>query len=129
MVESAIFFPIIVLSAMFVIYMLINLYSMTALQAHTHVVVRAESAARSGTADIQLGASYTVDRFRRAAEAKGIQMDEGKRFTSTYMEAESSETYVGGRLTRSGGIRVGFYGRSYVIDETKLARLVHTLAP
>jgi hypothetical protein len=114
---------------MFVIYMLINLYAMTALQAHTHIAVRSESAARSGTSDIRIGAASRADRFRQAAEAKGVSMNEGKRFLTTFVEARSEETYFGGRLTQRGSIRTAFYGRSYVIDETKLARLAHTLAP
>jgi hypothetical protein len=129
MVESAIYFPIIVLSAMFVIYMLINLYSMTALQAHTHIAVRSNSSARSGTASIQIGAANQTDRYRQAAEAKGIYMKEGRRFITQFIEATSEETYFGGRMTQSGGIRKAFYGRSYVIDETKAARLAHTIVP
>ncbi|MDR1028624.1 MAG: hypothetical protein LBL63_04315, partial [Clostridiales Family XIII bacterium] len=53
----------------------------------------------------------------------GIGMGEGKRFTAVYVEAESRDTYRGGRLTRPGGVTAEFRGRAYVIDETEYVRI------
>jgi hypothetical protein len=127
MVESAIYFPLIVLAVMFTIYMLINMYSMTALRANLHILVRSESAAKIGTTDIRTE-DETSDRYRRAAEANTVEMREGRQFAATYVEAESGSTYYGGRLTRRRGIRAECYGRAYLIDETDLARIAHTLS-
>jgi hypothetical protein len=127
MVESAIFFPLIVLSAMFAAYMIINMYSMTALQSYMHILVRGESAAKSGTADIQIDAAEVTDRYRQEAESKKIDTQEGKRFMASYMEAECAETYYGGRLTRRNGVSVRFHGRVYIIDEANFVRTTRLL--
>ncbi|MDR3225939.1 MAG: hypothetical protein LBT52_06590, partial [Clostridiales Family XIII bacterium] len=52
MVESAIYFPVIVLCIMFVIYVMIDMYSEAALQSHLHLMVRAESGRLSGVTDV-----------------------------------------------------------------------------
>ncbi|MDR3304660.1 MAG: hypothetical protein LBS85_01310 [Clostridiales Family XIII bacterium] len=123
MVEAAIFFPIAILAAMAVLYLLINVYSQTALQAHMHLFVRAEAASEGERVSVRLEESSPMDRYRAEAESVSIETNEGRRFTARYIEAERSKRYFGGRLANPLGYEMEYYGRCYVIDEAALVRL------
>jgi hypothetical protein len=127
MVESAIYFPLILLSALFVVCVFVNFYCATALRAHMHILVRSESAAKNGTAEIRIDDENTGDRFRREAEAKRIDLSEGRRFAAACIEAENETTYYGGAPMRRDGLVEVSYGRAYVIDEAEYARIAGAL--
>lgn len=123
LVESAIYFPLIILCVMFVIVMLINYYSVTALGAHLHMTVRERAGEESGTSELVLVSGGYPDKYREAAESKHLGITDEKLGLRTVMKAEPKEKYTGGLLTGSVRAKRNFYGRSYVTEEKKIVRL------
>jgi hypothetical protein len=126
MVEAAIFMPIIILGVMFVVYMLINMYQMTALRTHAHLVVRADAAIASGQTVCEIKGTFIPDRYRAAAESKAVETSETQKNGVTCKEASVAEVWKGGLLTRSD-LPASYYGRNYVLDDTAKARLYATV--
>ena len=122
MVEAAIFYPIMLLSIMFVVYMGINLYDMTAQQAQTHLAVRKAAAEKEGRAQVKIVAGYRPDRYLAAAEARGMTMGEGARFGAKYVMASRNLVYRGGRLVKQPA-EASFHGRAWVQGGMTLARM------
>jgi len=117
MVESAIYFPVIVLCIMFVIYVMIDMYSEAALQSHLHLMVRAESGRLSGVTDVNTeSGSSGYDRYRAAAFAKRISLSEGKSGSANTAEGAVSAKYGAGRLTQN--VKVHMNARAYAVRET-----------
>jgi hypothetical protein len=116
MVESAIYFPFIVLGIMFTIYVMIDMYSIASLQAHLHISVRAESGSLSGVteADVLSGASG-YDRYRDAAFAKKIKLGKGTAKNTKTATGAVTKKYSGGRMV--GSVKVGMNARAYSIKE------------
>jgi hypothetical protein len=116
MVESALYFPLIVLGIMFTIYVMIDMYSLAALQARLHLSVRAESARLSGVTDAAaVGQGTDYDRYRAAAYAKRIDLGEGRSGGAKTATASTSADYGAGRM--AGSAHVEKRARSYVIRE------------
>jgi hypothetical protein len=133
MVESAIYFPIIILCVMFVVYVMIHMYSITALQAHLHLTVQREAGKQAGVTAVGLNDTDSKgvgpdtatgrDRYAASAFAKKIRVSKGGGAIAPYAEAEVGERYYGGRMARPDGVRVQMYARSYAIREVTAARL------
>jgi hypothetical protein len=116
MVESAIYFPFIVLAIMFTIYVMIDMYSAASLQARLHLAVRAKSGGMSGVTDVaELGGGTGYDRYRAAAFAKRMKIKEGKVAGTAAAMGSASERYGAGRMV--GKVRVDMSARSYAISE------------
>ncbi|MCL1896173.1 MAG: hypothetical protein FWG03_06480 [Clostridiales bacterium] len=123
MVEAAIYFPIAVFCAMAVMALLLNIYSQTATQAHLHVRLRAEAAAVGDRTQARLTDAYARDRYRREAESVSFAIDDGGEGLRKWKEASRTLTYRGGRFTNPRGYETDYYGRSYIVDEARIARL------
>jgi hypothetical protein len=116
-VESAIYFPFIVLGIMFTIYVMIDLYSIASLQAHLHLSVRAESCRISGATDVGgIGNGTGYDRYRTAAFAKRIKTGKGRSSNTTTATGSVSAKYGAGRM--AGSVKTEQGARSYAIRET-----------
>jgi hypothetical protein len=107
---------------MAMLYLLINIYSQTCLSAHMHMFLRQEAAADGDLISVSIADAYVRDRYRREAESVSMDVNEGKRFASRYLEAERTKKYFAGVLGRAEGYSRTYYGRSYIIDEAKIAR-------
>lgn len=123
MVEAAIFYPIITLAAMFVIYTCINMYSMTALQARAHMVVRQAAGSEKGKVSAEASRDYEPDRYMAEAENKKIVISSGGGPLSKSMETMVSDSYEGGRLLGVKRTKARFKSSAYVVDEMTAARL------
>jgi hypothetical protein len=123
MVESAIYFPIIVLCVMFVIVMLINYYSAAALSAHLHMTVRAQAGEKNEKVMLTVKQGIDPDHYRSAAESRRITVKKGKNGLHTVMKATQKEKYTGGPVTGAVRAKRKFFARSYVTDERQLIRL------
>jgi hypothetical protein len=118
MVESAIYFPFIVLGIMFTIYVMIDMYSIASLQAHLHLSVRAESGRLSGATDVGgIGSGTGYDRYRAAAFAKRIKLGEGRSSNASTATGSASAKYGAGRM--AGSVKKETSARSYAIRETE----------
>jgi hypothetical protein len=116
MVESAIYFPFIVLGIMFTMYVMIDMYSIAALQSHLHLAVRAESGRLSGVTDVAVkggGAGY--DRYRTAAFAKRVKLGAGKSGRNKTATGSVSAKYGAGRMV--GNVKIDERARAYAIRE------------
>ncbi|MDR0519918.1 MAG: hypothetical protein LBG82_07735 [Clostridiales Family XIII bacterium] len=116
MVESAIYFPIMVLCVMFVIYVMIDMYSIASLQSHLHMAVRAESGRLSGVTDINADGGTGYDRYRAASFAKKVRLGAGNSGGVGTAEGSVSAKYGAGRMVRK--VKVGMSSRAYAIKET-----------
>ena len=123
MVEAAIYFPIAVFCAMAVMALLLNIYSQTATQAHLHVRLRAEAAAVGDRTQARLTDAYARDRYRSEAESVSFAISDGGAGLRKWKEASRALRYYGGRFTNPRGYETGYYGRSYVVDEARIARI------
>jgi hypothetical protein len=118
MVESAIYFPFIVLGIMFTIYVMIDMYSIASLQAHLHLSVRAESGRISSVTDVGgIGDGTGYDRYRSAAFAKRIKLGEGKSSNTATATGAASAKYGAARMV--GTVKTEMGARSYAIRETE----------
>jgi hypothetical protein len=120
MVESAIYFPFIVLGIMFTIYVMIDLYSMASLQSHLHLAVRAQSGKLSGVTDASRAAGGGYDRYREAAFAERVELGQGKASGKATATGKASSRYGAGRM--AGTARIDMDARSYAIKEIDGAR-------
>jgi hypothetical protein len=117
MVESAIYLPLIVLCVMFVIYVMIDMYSVASLQSHLHIAVRAESGLIAEVTEAKAGQGDSAyDRYRAAAFAKQVKLSEGKSGETQTAQGSVSATYGAGRLASKA--KVGLSARAYAIRET-----------
>jgi hypothetical protein len=116
MVESAIYFPIMVLCVMFVIYTMIDMYSIASLRSHLHMDVRAESGRLSGVSDVKVSGGTGYDRYRRAAFAKKISLGAGKSGGAKTAQGTVSAKYGAGRM--ASNVKVAMSSRAYAIKET-----------
>ncbi|MDR1778835.1 MAG: hypothetical protein LBR14_03675 [Clostridiales Family XIII bacterium] len=121
MVESALYFPLVILCVLFTIYMMIHLYSLTAAQASVHMASRQAAAEDSGVTQIEIQTEGDVDRYRAAAEALPLATEDGKRFAAPYKQTTAEQAYEGGSLVWHAARRE-ITGRWYVIDEEKYVR-------
>jgi hypothetical protein len=122
MVEAAIVFPLVIASVMAVIYLLINLYSFTALRSALHVALRAEAGADTGLTEASIVDGRVYDRYRLAAERRGISFErERKNLINPYVSAEEFKTYTGNGMIE-GGVTREHYGRWYILDEVSVIR-------
>ncbi|MDR3294807.1 MAG: hypothetical protein LBT26_03110 [Clostridiales Family XIII bacterium] len=118
MVEAAIIFPLMIAAVMAVIYLMVNLYSLTALQASLHTTLRAQAGAHTGLTENTYADGRVRDRYRQAAERRGPQTEEHKAVLSPYLSVETSKTYSANALAARAVQRRSF-GRYYVLDEVK----------
>jgi Flp pilus assembly protein TadG len=117
MVESAIYIPLIILCVMFVIYVMIDMYSVASLQAHLHIAVRAESGLIAEVAEAKAGQGDTdYDRYRAAAFAKTVKLSEGKSGGAVTAQGSVAAKYGAGRLVSK--VKVSLSARAYAIKET-----------
>jgi len=123
MVEAAIYFPIAVFCAMAVMALLLNIYSQTATQAHLHVYLRTEAAAKGDRTQARLTDAYARDRYRSEAESVSFAVVETEGALHKSLEASRMKTYYGGRFTNPFGYETEYYARSYILDEAMAVRL------
>jgi hypothetical protein len=122
MVEAAVVFPLVIASLMAVIYLMINLYSFTALRSSLHIAVRAEADTETGLTEAAVADGRVYDRYRLAAERRGISPElRRKGLINPYVAAEENKSYTGNAMIRSGVTRTHF-GRFYVLDEVGVVR-------
>ncbi|MDR2770492.1 MAG: hypothetical protein LBB57_00480 [Clostridiales Family XIII bacterium] len=121
LVEAAIVFPLVIASVMAVIYLMINLYSFTALRASLHVALRAEADAETGLTEALLADGRVYDRYRLAAERRGIFAERRRKGLNSYVSAEESKQYRGNAMITEGVTRKHF-GRVYILDEVSVVR-------
>jgi hypothetical protein len=122
MVEAAVVFPLVIASVMAIIYLMINLYSFTALRASLHVALRAEADAKSGLTEVVIADGRMYDRYRLAAERRGISAEHHRKgLINPYVAAEESKSYRGNAMI-AGGVTRTHYGRFYVLDEVGVLR-------
>ena len=122
MVEAAIVFPLVIASVMAVVYLMINLYSFTALRSALHVALRAEADAETGLTEVVITDGRVYDRYRLAAERRGISVENRRKgLTGPYVAAEESKSYRGNAMIAEGVTRTHF-GRFYVLDEVGIVR-------
>ena len=122
MVESAIFFPIVILSVMAMLYLLINQYSKVCTAAHIHTYLRQEASSGNNTIQVEIADRFDKDRYRALAEAASVEVHSGRKFGAEYIEGERMLRYFGGRLASKSGYSFTHYGRSYILDEAGIAR-------
>jgi hypothetical protein len=122
MVEAALVFPLVIASVMAVVYLMINLYSFTALRSSLHVTLRAEADAETGLTETVIADGRVYDRYRLAAERRGIRPEHHRKgLINPYVAAEESKSYKGNAMIRDGVTRT-HYGRFYVLDEVSVVR-------
>ena len=106
---------------MAVVYLMINLYGFTALRSSLHVALRAEADAETGLTEVVIADGRVYDRYRLAAERRGISAERHKGLTASYVAAEESKRYGGNAMIADGVTRTHF-GRFYVLDEVGVIR-------
>jgi hypothetical protein len=122
MVEAAVVFPLVIASVMAIVYLMINLYSVTALRASLHLALRAEADAETGLTEAVIADGRVYDRYRLAAERRGISPEHRRKgLINPYVAAEENKRYTGNALIRGGVTRTHF-GRFYVLDEVGVVR-------
>ena len=118
MVESSIYFPIIILASMFIIYMMINMYSETAFQAKLNKEVRAESMKIIGNAEVSISKDGKDDKYRKVAEAREISYsDGGKYYATSYIVGSGMLEMKGEILTGYKRIKNRYSARAFSISE------------
>ncbi|MDR1573974.1 MAG: hypothetical protein LBS24_06655, partial [Clostridiales Family XIII bacterium] len=122
MVEAAVVFPLTLAAVMAVIYLMINLYSFTALRSFLHVSLRAAADAETGLTEAVIEDGRVYDRYRAAAERRGISVEHRRSgLINPYVAATESKSYEGNAMIRAGVTRTHF-GRCYILDEVSLLR-------
>ncbi|MDR2354792.1 MAG: hypothetical protein LBE16_01215 [Clostridiales Family XIII bacterium] len=122
MVEAAVVFPLVIASVAALIYLMINLYSFTALRASLHIALRAEADAETGLTEALIADGRVYDRYRLAAERRGISAEHHREAViRPYVAAEESKRYTGNAMI-AGGVTRTHFGRFYVLDEVGIVR-------
>jgi hypothetical protein len=117
MVESAIVFPIIILAAMFTVYMTLNYYSECSLRSKLHEDVRDKSAQAAGKTEMAITETVKPDAFRAKAESVRAKYGSGVNLSAEYTTADASAYYEGGMLASGKRIERVYFARAYEIDE------------
>jgi hypothetical protein len=122
MVEAAVVFPLVIASVAAIVYLMINLYSFTALRASLHIALRAEADAETGLTEAVIADGRVYDRYRLAAERRGISPEHRREgLLHPYVAAEEDKRYAGNAMIRGGVTRTHF-GRFYVLNEAGVVR-------
>jgi hypothetical protein len=122
MIEAAVVFPLTLATVMAVVYLMINLYSFTALRSFLHVSLRAAADAETGLTEAVIEDGRVYDRYRTAAERRGISVEHRRSgLINPYVAAEEIKTYKGNAMIRDGVTRTHF-GRHYILDEVGIVR-------
>jgi hypothetical protein len=122
MVEAAIVFPLAIAAVMATVYLMINLYSFTALRSHLHIALRAEADAETGLTEAIVTDGRVYDRYRLAAERRGISSERRRSgLINPYAVAEDVKSYKGNAMIKGGVTRTHF-GRYYILDEVSVLR-------
>jgi hypothetical protein len=122
MVEAAIVFPLVIAAVMAAVYLMITLYSFTAQRASLHIALRAEANADTGLAEADIADGRVYDRYRLAAERRGISVERRRKtLINPYVTAEDSKSYTGNGMIAKGVART-HYGRYYILDEVSIVR-------
>jgi hypothetical protein len=121
MVEAAIVLPLVLASVMAVVYLMLNLYSFTALRSSLHVSLRAEANAETDLTEARVVDGRVYDRYRIAAERRGISFARDRKGLAPYAEAEEFKRYAGNGMI-SGDVRKRHFGRYYILDEADAVR-------
>jgi Flp pilus assembly protein TadG len=119
MVESAIIFPLIILAAMFTVYMTLNYYSECSLRSKLHTELRQRAAKETGNTQLRLTEAAAPDAFRAKAEKAAFKYRKGGGDRSAYLSADATASYTGGMLTIESRIKRSYKARYYIIDEKK----------
>jgi hypothetical protein len=121
-VEAAVVLPLALAAAMAVVYLMINLYSFTALRSFLHVALRAEADAETGLTELVIADGRVYDRYRLAAERRGISAERRRSgLINPCVAAEEVKSYRGNAMIRNGVKRTHF-GRYYILDEAGIVR-------
>jgi hypothetical protein len=124
MVEAAVVFPLTIAAVMAVVYLMINLYSFTALRSALHVALRAEVNAETNLTEASIADGRVYDRYRLAAERRGISFTRDRKSLLTpYAAAEEFKSYTGNGMIE-GGVTRRHFGRYYILDEVDAIRNV-----
>lgn len=117
MVESAIYFPMIILATMFAIYMMINMYSESVFQAKMNMEVRAASMEKMGNASVLVLNLDKGNMYQNAAEANQVNLSEGREDGHTCIYGSGSLNMKSGRLTGYRQKKITYSARAYCVDE------------
>jgi hypothetical protein len=106
---------------MAVIYIMINLYVITALQSHMHVALRAVAGGMTGLTVSGVEDGQERDKYRRAAESRAPSIESHKDVLRPYISAEFESVYKANSIVSKAARRKSA-GRVYIIDEVKNIR-------
>jgi hypothetical protein len=122
MVEAALIYPMIIAAIMAVIFILISMYSATAVKANIHTTLRAEVFSRTKTGEsIKFENSfYPSDKYSRGAFNQKVSLYIEKNIRSTIIYGQTAHQYNGNALLH--GVNKYQSGRMYVIDEKDYIR-------
>ena len=126
MVEAAIVFPLTIAAIMAMIYMMINIYCLTALKSHIHVTLRAEAGERTALTESLIEDGRGRDRYRRAMESRRLSVESRENILRPYISAEREIVYKANSIV-NGTARRKSAGRVYLIDEVKNLRNIGAL--
>ncbi|MDR1246929.1 MAG: hypothetical protein LBK57_07870 [Clostridiales Family XIII bacterium] len=122
MVEAAVVFPLTIAAVMAVVYLMINLYSFTALRSALHIALRADVNAETKLTETGIVDGRVYDRYRIAAERRGISFTHDRQNVLTpYAAAEEFKSYTGNAMIK-GDVTRRHFGRYYILDEVSAVR-------
>jgi hypothetical protein len=121
MVEAALALPLAIGAVMAVIYLMINLYSLTALQSALHVELRGAAGESSGLTGRELAEGGPKDKYRAGAEATGFEVKREALMVHPYVFAAKKKIYGGNALVLKKASRESG-GRCYIVDEVGFFR-------
>lgn len=121
MVEAAMIFPLVTAAVMALIYLCVNLYTVTVLQSAVHIALRKEAGIRSGLTRTELTDAYARDKYRAKAERAEFKIEGPEHLWNPYLQAFVTKEYAGNAMA-TGKVKRKSGGRFYVIDEAATVR-------
>ncbi|MDR0886060.1 MAG: hypothetical protein LBN22_06855 [Clostridiales Family XIII bacterium] len=122
MIESAIMYPIVILTMMALIYFSINEYACMSQKNDMHVKLRAQSYEDVGTVTSSMNASYIPDKYRQASESKTLDITKSSKLGADVYQASMTRQFMSGQLL--GDItKYTANEKVYGVDESKRLNL------
>ena len=123
-VEAAMVLPIVILTVVTLIYLLIDLYGATVMNAAQHTALRQEAGVQTETACLtDIEEMIPADRYGSKAWREKIEIYDKGILSEKYLYTESEKNIKGGGLT-DHFVKKTFYGRCYLVDEVEYIRWV-----
>lgn len=116
--------PIVILAVVTLIYLLIDMYGVTVMNAAQNTALRHEAGARTETVYLMnIEAMIPADRYGSKAWHENIEVYDKGILSEKYLYAEREKNIKGGGLTDHFAKKT-FYSRCYLIDEVEYIRWV-----